>query len=228
MRVLVIGANGQTGRRIVKRLQVGPHTPVAMVRSPDQAGHFEEMGVATVVGDLEEPLDPALEASAAEALIFAAGSGSDTGPEKTLAVDRDGAIRSIAAMEAAGLRRFIMLSALGADPRSEGSSISPYLQAKGIADAHLCRSHLDYTVVRPGRLTSDDGAGDDGAGKVDIAPDPDSGGSISRDDVAAVMVACLDEESTVRTSFDLLTGATPIAEALANLQRGAEGPSSSP
>ena len=97
------------------------------------------------------------------------------------------------------------------------------MQAKGIADAHICRSELDYTIVRPGRLTSDDGEG-----KVDVAPDPDSEGSISRDDVAAVMVACLDQQSTVGTSFDLVTGPTPIAEALASLQRGAECPSSSP
>ena len=223
MRILVVGANGQTGRRIGERLRNGPHEPVAMVRNPDQVGHFEERGVATVVADLEEPLDSALKASTAEALIFAAGSGGDTGPEKTLAVDRDGAIRSIAAMEAAGLRRFIMLSALGSDPRSEDSSISHYLRAKGIADAHLCRSELDYTILRPGRLTSDEGTG-----KVDVDPDPESDGSISRDDVAAVMVACLDQESTVRTSFDLLTGSISIAEALGGIDRGAECPSSSP
>lgn len=212
MRVLVVGANGHTGRKIVERLREGPHEPIAMVRDPDQVAYFHEMGVSTVVADLEEPLDPALEASAAEALVFAAGSGSRTGPDKTLAVDRDGAVRSIAAMEAAGLQRYIMLSSLGADPESEGSPISHYLQAKGIADEHLRRSNLHYTIVRPGRLTFDEPTG-----KVDLTPDPDSGGSISRADVAAVMVACLDQESTFRKSFDLLAGPTPIDDALAGL-----------
>ncbi len=210
MRVLVVGANGHTGRRIVDLLRQGPHEPVAMVRDPAQVEHFTRMEVATVVADLEDPLDRALEASAAEALLFAAGSGSKTGPEKTLSVDRDGAIRCIAAMEAAGLRRYIMLSALRADPESQGSPISHYLRAKGIADEHLRRSELDHTIVRPGRLTFEEGTG-----RVDVTPDPASGGSIPRDDVAAVMVACLDEEATVGRSIDLLAGTTPIAEALA-------------
>jgi len=212
MRVLVVGANGHTGRRIVQLLRDGAHEPIAMVRDTTQVPHFEELGVATVVADLEEPLDPALEAASAEALIFAAGSGSETGPEKTLAVDRDGAIRSIAAMEAAGLSRYVMLSALRADPGSEGSPISHYLRAKGIADEHLRRSDLHYTIVRPGRITSGEGTG-----KVELEPDPESGGSIPRDDVAAVMVATLDQERTVRKTFDLVEGSTPIAEALSSL-----------
>lgn len=212
MRVLVVGANGHTGRRIVRLLRDGAHEPIAMVRDTTQVPHFEELGVATVVADLEEPLDPALEAASAEALIFAAGSGSETGPEKTLAVDRDGAIRSIAAMEAAGLSRYVMLSALRADPGSEGSPISHYLRAKGIADEHLRRSDLHYTIVRPGRLTLDEGTG-----KVELEPDPESGGSIPRDDVAAVMVATLDHKGTVRKTFDLVEGSTPIAEALSSL-----------
>jgi uncharacterized protein YbjT (DUF2867 family) len=212
MRVLVVGANGHTGRRILRLLRDGPHEPIAMVRDPAQLADFAEKGIATVVADLEEPLDPALEASNAEALLFAAGSGSGTGPEKTLAVDRDGAIRSIAAMEATGLRRYVMLSALRADPGSEGSPISHYLRAKGIADEHLRRSDLHYTIVRPGRLTFDEGTG-----KVDLAPDPESGGSISREDVAAVMVASLDQERTVGKTFDLLEGSIPIADALSSL-----------
>jgi uncharacterized protein YbjT (DUF2867 family) len=212
MRVLVVGANGHTGRRILRLLRDGPHEAVAMVRDPGQVAHFAEEGIDTVVADLEEPLDPALEASAAEALVFAAGSGSGTGPEQTLAVDRDGAIRSIAAMEATGIRRYVMLSALRADPGSEGSPISHYLRAKGIADEHLRRSDLHYTIVRPGRLTFDEGTG-----KVDLAPDPESGGSISREDVAAVMVASLDQERTVGKTFDLLEGSIPIADALSRL-----------
>jgi uncharacterized protein YbjT (DUF2867 family) len=212
MRVLVVGANGHTGRRILRLLRDGPHEAVAMVRDPGQVAHFAEEGIDTVVADLEEPLDPALEASAAEALVFAAGSGSGTGPEQTLAVDRDGAIRSIAAMEATGIRRYVMLSALRADPGSEGSPISHYLRAKGIADEHLRRSDLHYTILRPGRLTFDEGTG-----KVDLAPDPESGGSISREDVAAVMVASLDQERTVGKTFDLLEGSIPIADALSRL-----------
>ncbi len=174
MRVLVVGANGHTGRRIVQLLRDGAHEPIAMVRDTTQVPHFEELGVATVVADLEEPLDPA--------------------------------------MEAAGLSRYVMLSALRADPGSEGSPISHYLRAKGIADEHLRRSDLHYTIVRPGRLTSGEGTG-----KVELEPDPESGGSIPRDDMAAVMVATLDQRGPVRKTFDLVEGSTPIAEALSSL-----------
>lgn len=207
MRVLVIGANGLTGREIVRLLREGPHDPVAMLRDPEQERYFREQGVATVLGDLEEPLDPVLEGI--DALIFAAGSGSSTGPEKTLAVDRDGAVRSIAAMEEVGVDRYVMLSALRADPDSAGDPISHYLRAKGIADEHLRRSGLDYTVVRPGRLTNDEATG-----RVAIAPQLEPGGSVTRADVAAVMVACLDRPNTARKSFDLLEGETPIEAAL--------------
>lgn len=207
MRVLVIGANGSTGREIVRLLRDGPHDPMAMIRDPDQEGFFRDLDVATVLGDLEEPLDAALEGI--DAVMFAAGSGSSTGPEKTLAVDRDGAVRSVVAMEEVGVDRYIMLSALRADPHSEGHPISSYLRAKGIADEHLRRSELDYTIVRPGRLTKETGTG-----KVSVGPRLEAGGSVSRADVAAVMVACLDRQNTVRKSFDLLEGATLIDEAL--------------
>ncbi len=211
MRVLVIGANGLTGRRTVRLLEEGPHEPVAMIRNPEQSDTFDQMGVATVVADLEEPLDPALDGI--DAVIFAAGSGSGTGPDKTLAVDRDGAVRSIAAVEAAGIDRYIMLSAMRADPESEGHPISHYLRAKGIADEHLRRSELAYTIVRPGRLTNDPGTG-----KVSLAPELKPGGSISREDVAALMVECLDRPATERATFDILEGETPIREALEKVE----------
>lgn len=210
MRVLVIGANGLTGRRIVRLLEAGPHEPVAMIRDPGQRGFFDDLDVEARVGDLEEPLDPVLDGI--EAVIFAAGSGSKTGPDKTLAVDRDGAVRSIAAVEAAGIRRYLMLSSMGADPDSEGRRISHYLRAKGIADEHLKRSPLAWTIVRPGRLTNDPGTG-----KVALAPDLEPAGSVPRDDVAQVMVACLDHRNTEGESFDLLSGDTPVEEALEQL-----------
>lgn len=213
MRILVIGANGSTGRKIVRILNEGPHDPVAMVRDTEQKDRFEASGVPVVIGDLEAPMDPVLMASNPDAVIFAAGSGSKTGPEKTLAVDRDGAIRTMVAMEAVGVGRYIMLSSIAADPASQGSPISQYRRAKGIADDYLRRSPLAYTIVRPGRLTDDPGAG-----RVSLASVLQTSGSISREDVAAVLVACLDRPNTERTSFDLLSGETPIDDALAGIR----------
>jgi uncharacterized protein YbjT (DUF2867 family) len=211
MRVLIAGANGHTGRILARLLLENPeHDPVALIRSEDQADYFQELGVETVLGDLEEPLDPVLEAaSRIDAFIFAAGSGSKTGPEKTLSLDRDGAIRSIAALEAAGIQRYLMLSSMRADPGSEGHAISHYLRAKGIADAHLRRSDLAWTVVRPGRLTQDPGTG-----QVAAASHLEPSGDIPREDVARVMVRCLDRPETAGLSFDLLGGDTAIDQAL--------------
>lgn len=207
MEVLVVGANGLTGRRVVDRLADGPHEPRAMIRDPAQARRFEDAGVEHVVADLEEPVDHAVEG--VDAVIFAAGSGSGTGLDKTVAVDRDGAVRSMVAAEAAGASRYVMLSSRGADPRSEREPLAPYLRAKGWADVWLQRSDLVHTVVRPGRLTRDEGTG-----RIELASSLTRSGSISRDDVAAVLVACLDVDATREETFAILNDGTPIREAL--------------
>jgi uncharacterized protein YbjT (DUF2867 family) len=98
------------------------------------------------------------------------------------------------------------------DPSSGPEAMRPYLEAKAEADAALAASDRDWTIVRPGRLTDDPGTG-----RVELAASLGRGGEITRDDVAAVLVGCLDEPRTVRATFELLQGETPIAEALASL-----------
>jgi uncharacterized protein YbjT (DUF2867 family) len=88
----------------------------------------------------------------------------------------------------------------------------PYLEAKAQADAALVASDLEWTIVRPGRLTDEPGTG-----LVDAAESLGRFGSITRDDVAAVLVGCLDAPQTVRATFEVLEGQTPVAEALAAL-----------
>lgn len=210
MRVLVIGANGLTGRRIVRLLADRSHEPVAMIRDPAQASRFQEVAVEHVIGDLEEPVDHAMEG--VEAVIFAAGSGSGTGLDKTVAVDRDGAVRSMVAARASGVSRYVMLSSRGADPESDREPLAPYLRAKGWADVWLQRSALDHTIVRPGRLTSEEGTG-----RIELAPSLTRSGSISRDDVARVLVESLDVDATRRKTFAILNDGTPIREALEGL-----------
>lgn len=214
MRVLVIGANGQTGTRVVRRLADGPHDPLAMIRDGAQASTFESMDVETVVADLEEPIDDAVEGC--EAVVFAAGSGADTGLDKTVAVDRDGAVRSMVAAELAGVERYVMLSSMGADADAEGSRMAPYYRAKGVADVWLRRSGMVHSIVRPGRLTDEEGDG-----RIEAAGSLGRSGSIPRDDVAAVLVACLDDDRTADATFEILDGDTPVTDALAAV--GGEG-----
>lgn len=207
MKVLVIGANGNTGTRVVHLLKEHDHEPRAMIRHVDQKPKFDAMDTETVRADLEKDVRHAFDGC--DAVVFTAGSGSRTGPEKTEAVDRDGAIRAIDAAAEAGARRFVMLSSMGADPESEGHEISHYFRAKGVADEHLRESGLDYTIVRPGRLT-------DRPAATYIDADERLGrhGEISRDDLAEVLVACLELPNTRGKTFEVLAGERPLKKAL--------------
>ncbi len=210
-RVLVIGANGSTGTRVVRLLaRREAYGPVAMIRDEAQSPKFREMDVEVAVADLEGLLDPALEEC--DAVIFCAGSGAGTGLDKTVTVDRDGAVKSMVAAEARGVQRYVMLSSRGADPESEGERLSPYYRAKGHADLWLRRSDLAHTIVRPGRLTEEEGTG-----RLEMAPSLPSGGSIPRDDVARVLVESLEVNGTRGKTFAIVSGPTPIGEALAEL-----------
>lgn len=226
MTILVAGANGTTGRRIVELLSEhaqraaaasaeGASVPVdavrALVRAEDQFARQRRLGAEPVLGDLEDDEDVQEAVGGCDAVIFAAGSGAGTGLDKTRAVDRDGAIRLIDAAEEAGAERFVMLSSINADDPSRGSErMRPYYQAKHDADAHLQKSGLAYTIVRPGRLTNEQGAG-----TIRAAEQLDSHeGTIPRADVAHVIVASLARENLYGKAFEILDGDTPIGDAL--------------
>ena len=210
MRVLVAGANGNTGRRVTRLLADGPREPVAMIRDAEQEPRFHDAGVETVLADLEEAVDHAVED--VDAVIFCAGSGAETPLAKTRSVDRDGAIRLADAAEAAGAERFVMLSSMGADPDAEGGGMNVYYRCKGVADEHLRGTGLTHTVVRPGRLTDAEGTG-----LVDASESLGRRGEIPRDDVARVLVASLELATVFDRTFEVLSGDTPIQAALEEL-----------
>lgn len=209
MKVLVIGANGNTATRLVRRMAAGPHDPVAMIRDGSQRPKFDAMGVPTVIGDLEYPIDHAVRGC--DAVIFAAGSGGHTGRDKTVLVDHIGAIRSMVAAQVAGARRYIMLSSINNDVNST-SPIAHYHKAKAHADNHLRETDLDYTIVCPGGLTDDEGSG-----TVTVTAELRGRGLTSRENLAEALARCLDEANTVGKCFGLLDGETPIGNALAGL-----------
>ena len=209
MKVLVIGANGNTATRLVRRLAQGPHDPVAMIRDPAQRAKFDALGVPTVLGDLEYPIDHAV--SGADAIVFAAGSSGHTGKDKTVLVDYLGAIRSMVAAQVHDVRRYIMLSSLNADIHST-SRIAHYHKAKAHADNHLRETGLAYTIVCPGGLTDDVGTG-----RVVASADLEGPGLTSRENLAQALAMCLDLENTIGKSFGLLDGDMPIDVALQSL-----------
>jgi len=206
MKVLVMGAHGNTGVRVVRRLAAGPHAPMAMIRDPRQRETFDLLSVPTVLGDLEYPVDHCLRGC--DAVIFAAGSGGHTGKDKTVLVDHLGAIRAMVSAQVQGVKRFLMLSSLNADVASS-SKIAHYHRAKAHADHYLRESDLDYTIVCPGRLTDDPGCD-----RVTISDQLHGSGKTARDHVAAALVLSLDLDNTIGKSFSLLDGGTPTDAAL--------------
>lgn len=210
-KVLVVGANGNTGTIIVKILKNhGQYDPVAMIRDESQAPKFESMRVEYRVADLEKDFSHALEGI--DKVIFAAGSGSGTGRDKTIAVDQEGAIKIIDHAVKSRVKKFVMLSSMGADAPEKNDEIKTYLEAKHNADEHLKGSGLNYTIVRPGRLTHEDHQG-----KIDASENLDHQGKISREDVAQVLVAALDHTQVKNKTFEIVNGQESIAEALAHL-----------
>lgn len=206
MRILVAGSHGRVGQHITRLLSESEHTVRGMVRDESQVSDIEALGAEPTVADLTEDVDHAVREQ--DAIIFAAGSSG----EDVWGVDRDGAINLIEAAENHGVDRFVMLSSINADtPEESPDALRDYLVAKAEADDRLRSSDLTYTVVRPGPLTNEGGIG-----HVRTGADLERDGEIPREDVARVLVAALDAETTYGTTFEVLSGDTPIDDALAD------------
>lgn len=214
MQVAIAGGHGQIALRLTRLLHERGDGVRSLIRNPDHVDDVREAGGDPVVCDLEAA-DEQTVAQAIEgcdAVVFAAGAGPGSGSERKVTMDLGGATKLIAAAKGAGIRRYVMVSSRSADPDTPGDdTFSVYLRAKGAADAELEKSGLDYTIVRPGRLTDEPGTG-----RVRAAADTGDG-SIPRDDVAAVLAAVLAEPATAGTTFDLISGDTAVGEAVASL-----------
>ena len=210
MKVLVIGANGKIGGQLIQKMKSSPHNPVAMLRKQEQVDKMKDSGVETVLADLEKDFDHAFKGI--NAVVFAAGSGAHTGKDKTHLVDRLGAKKAIDLAVKNKVERFVMVSAFGADfsPNEWPESMAHYYEAKADADKHLMQTTLNYTILKPGRLLDESGTGN-----IEIGEKiGQRGGSIPRIDVATVIQKILDHEKTFKKSLELLSGNTPIDQAL--------------
>ncbi len=211
MDVLIAGGHGQVARRLIRRLASDGHAARGLIRNPDHAADIEADGGLPVVCDLERE-DP--DATGADAIVFAAGAGPGSGVERKRTVDLGAAVKCLRAAEAAGVRRFVIVSSIGAqDPGSAGEGMRPYLEAKAEADAAVAASGLDWTIVRPGGLTNDPGTG-----LVDVSTALGRRGPVSRDDVAHVLAATLTTAATIGLTFELFAGDTRVQAALDGLE----------
>jgi uncharacterized protein YbjT (DUF2867 family) len=216
MRIVIAGGHGKIALILERLLSRRGDSVVGLIRNPEQAADLEAAGAEPALVDLESASvdEVATHLRGADAVVFAAGAGPGSGATRKETVDRAAAILLADAAEAAGVRRYVMISSMGADAEAPDDAGDPvfvaYLRAKGAADDNVrARKALDSTIVRPGHLTDEPGTG-----RVTIA-DETGHGNIPREDVAAVLLAVLDTPGTAGRTFEVISGDTPIAEAVA-------------
>jgi uncharacterized protein YbjT (DUF2867 family) len=216
MEIAIAGGHGKIARLLGKRLAEEDHDVRGLIRNPDHEADLHAAGIEPVLCDLEaaSPDEVAAALSGADAVVFAAGAGPGSGAERKQSMDFGGAVKLIDAAEVDGIRRYLMVSSIGAGhPPSpgEGEVFGDYLRAKAAADRALEASGLEYTIVRPGSLTDDPPTG-----RVELGTDLDRG-QIPRADVAAILHTCLFTPHTIDWTFEAISGEHPIEAALASL-----------
>lgn len=210
MKITIVGAHGSIAQLLHPKLIESGHSVRGLIRKEEQVETLNKMEVEPVVVDIEKTEDISEAVGDADAVVFAAGAGPGSGKERKWSVDRDGAIKLIRACETNGIERYIMISVMGLDKPRGSEVFQVYQKAKAEADEALINSGLNYTILKPGKLTDESGTGKVAIGDLE-------GGEIPREDVASVITASLENESTHYKSFDLLKGDKPIDEALNQL-----------
>jgi len=218
MKTLIVGANGKVGTLLSGKMWAAPDfSPVALIRDSVQQTKFTAFGVPSVVGDLEAGISEFL--TGMDSVVFTAGSGGHTGPEKTLDVDQNAAVRLIKDCKKSGVRRFIMVSAIGADPASESPRIQHYLRAKGVADGALRASGLDYVILAPGTLLEQPATG-----RIEAAEELGHHGYLPREDLADCIIESLRNYNCVGKTIEIVSGGRKIKDAIADAVGGGSMP----
>lgn len=214
-RIAIIGGHGKVALHLARQLTGRGDEVTSIFRNPEHEGDVAATGATPLVLDLEavdtDALAAALEGH--DAVVWSAGAGGGN-PARTNAVDRDAAMASMEAAARAGAYRYVMVSYRGAgrDQIPADNPFSTYAEAKAAADAHLRASGLQWTIVAPGMLDLEPGAG---SIQVDRDEDPALGKvSVSREDVASVIAAVLTDDATIGQTYEFVGGTQPIAEAL--------------
>jgi uncharacterized protein YbjT (DUF2867 family) len=217
MNVAIAGGHGKVGRLLIARLRERGDEVRSLDRRPEHADDLRAAGAEPVVCDLETAglveIEAAIEGM--DAAVFSVGAGPGSGPEPKWRIDFAGALKLAAAARLADVRRYVMVSSIGADPNAEGEdAFAVYRRAKGAADREVQGSGLDFTIVRPTGLTDEKGTGRVQAGE------HAERGKISREDVAEVLAVSLHEPATIGKTFEVTSGDQPVEEAIAALAPG--------
>ncbi len=211
MQVVIAGGHGKVALRLARELTGRGDRVRSLIRNPAHAEDVRATGAEPALCDLESAGEDELTRALgrADAVVFAAGAGPGSGPARKETVDYGAAIELMRAAQANGIRRYVMVSSVGADARAEGDEMGPYFRAKGRADDALRESGLEFTIVRPGHLVDEPGTG-----RVRVSGRVGSS-NVPRDDVAAILAEVLHRPATIGRTFELVAGDVPVGEALA-------------
>ncbi|WP_152351927.1 NAD(P)H-binding protein [Brachybacterium subflavum] len=214
MKITLIGGHGKVALLAEPLLVTAGHEVRAVIRDPDQVADIEATGAGAVVIDIERLDEEGWKDLIADsdAVVWTAGAGGGD-PERTYAVDRDGAIASMDAAARAGARRYVMVSYFGAGPDhgvDPGNGFFAYAESKAAADEHLRGTDLDWTILGPSGLTLEEPSG-----RIDV--EAAESGTVSRANVAQVIAAVIDRPETFGRFVQFNDGDTPIAEAVAGI-----------
>jgi nucleoside-diphosphate-sugar epimerase len=229
-RYVLLGGHGKVSLHITRIATQPPYNWQidSIHRSQSHDQDIRNVGGNPIILDLEKSstADLTERFRGADGIVWCAGAGGKGGKERTWAVDYESAIKAYNAAEKAGVRRFVMVSAI--DVRNPDApppewytkediatsewiwkAIPEYLKAKLAAEEDLYKraGKLDWTVIRPSHLTDESGTGKVALGKAPL-------GQIPREDVARVVVAAVQENGTIGKALDLSGGDTPIERAI--------------
>ncbi|HJV99086.1 MAG TPA: NAD(P)H-binding protein [Arthrobacter sp.] len=212
-RIAIIGGHGKVALHLSTLLTEEGHRVTSIIRNPDHAADVAATGATPSVLDVESATTAAIAGCLAghDAVVWSAGAGGGN-PERTYAVDRDAAIRSMDAAAEAGVGRYVMVSYLGAGPDHgvpADHSFFAYAEAKAAADEYLRGTRLAWTILGPGTLTDRPGTG-----LIDVDPSGEGGRETSRSNTASVAAAVLDLPETAGRTIEFRDGTLPIAAAL--------------
>jgi uncharacterized protein YbjT (DUF2867 family) len=217
MDVVIAGGHGKVARRLTRLLTARGDRVRGIIRNADHTDDLEADGAEPLLRDMEVVDNLSDAVVGADAIVFAAGAGPGSGPERKQTVDFGAVAKLVDAAKATGVERFVVVSSIGAhDPASGPESMRPYLEAKAAADDVVRASGLLWTIVRPGSLTDDPGTG-----RVALHTDLGHRGPIPRDDVAAILVAVLDTPETAGLTFEAFAGDQEVELAVRALARAA-------
>jgi len=211
-RIVILGGHGKVALHLARLLVDEGHDVTSVFRNPEHRDEVARTGAVPVVADLERLDTEDMKGLLAghSAVVWSAGAGGGD-PARTIAVDKDAAIRSIDAATAARVPRYVMVSYFGAGPNHGLPATHPmytYAEAKAAADEHLRRSSLKWTILGPSTLTADPPRG-----LIDVG-DQHVSATVPRQDVAAVAAAVLSMPETAGYFIPFNLGRTPIREAL--------------